>query len=114
MTLKPIISFPDFAKDDLRQGTVTKAANFPEAHRPAIKLWIDLGDQGIKQSSAQITDFYTPEKLVGRQVIVVVNLPPKQVGKFISEVLTLGVITLEDKVVLIGPDSNSQNGCQIL
>ncbi len=110
MKLKPVIPFTTFAAVDLRVGTVIKAENFDKARRPAIKLWIDLGPHGVKQSSAQITDFYTPQNLINRQVIVVANLPPKQIGTFMSEVLTLGIITPEDKVMLIGPDSQSNNG----
>ena len=110
MKLKPVIPFTTFAAVDLRLGTIIKAENHDKAKRPAIKLWIDLGPHGIKQSSAQITDFYTPQKLINRQVIVVANLPPKQVASFMSEVLTLGIITPENKVVLIGPDQSSSNG----
>ena len=110
MNLKDLVTFADFAKIDLRVGTIIKAENYVEAKRPAIKLWIDLGELGTKQSSAQITDYYRPEKILHQQVIVVANLPPKQVGHFISEVLTLGVITADDKVVLIGPNSVAENG----
>jgi tRNA-binding protein len=99
-----MITYDDFARVDIRVGIVTRAEPFPEARKPAIKLWVDFGgDIGEKRSSAQLTRHYTPEALVGRQVLAVVNFPPRQIGKVVSEVLVLGVPDADGEVVLIGP-----------
>lgn len=99
------ISFNDFQKVDVRVGTVVRAEPYPEARTPAIKMWIDFGgDIGEKKTSAQVTAHYAPEELVGRQVLAVVNFPPRQIGKFMSEVLVLGLPDAQGEVVLIGPD----------
>ena len=104
------ISFDDFAKVDIRAATVTRAEPFPEARKPAIKLWLDLGDLGERKSSAQITRHYDPETLVGKQVLCVVNFAPRQIGPFMSEVLVLGVPDPDNEVVLIRPDQPVPNG----
>ncbi|MFQ6553960.1 tRNA-binding protein [Aestuariibius insulae] len=101
------ISFDDFLKVDIRVGRVVKAEPYPEARKPAIKLWIDFGEEiGERKSSAQITAHYDPGTLVGRQVMAVVNFPPRQIGKFRSEVLVLGLPDKSGDVVLISPDQD--------
>ena len=108
------ISYDDFARVDIRVGTVTRAEPFPEARKPAIKLWVDFGGEiGVKRSSAQLTVHYTPEGLVGRQVLAVVNFPPRQIGKFMSEVLTLGFPDDEGRVVLMAPGKTVANGVRM-
>jgi tRNA-binding protein len=99
-----MISYADFDAVDIRVGRIVQAEPFPEARKPAIKLWVDFGgDLGVKKSSAQITVHYQPETLIGRQVLAVVNFPPRQIGKFMSEILVLGVPGAQGEVVLIGP-----------
>ncbi len=99
-----MITYADFEKVDIRVGVITRAEPFPEARKPAYRLWVDFGAEiGEKRFSAQITVHYTPQGLVGRQVLAVVNFPPRQIGKVLSEVLVLGVPDAAGEVVLIGP-----------
>ncbi len=105
------ISFGDFERVDIRVGTVVDAQAFPEARKPAFKLTIDFGDEiGLKKSAAQITVHYKADQLIGRQVCAVVNFPPRQIGPFMSEVLTLGMPDEDGAVVLIRPDLKVPNG----
>lgn len=108
------ISFDDFMKVDIRVGTITDVQDFPEARRPAFRIWVDLGPEiGVKKTSAQVTAHYTRETLIGRQVAAVVNFPPKQVGKFMSEILILGFPDAQENVVLIAPDQKVANGARL-
>jgi tRNA-binding protein len=108
---RPLISYADFEAVDIRVGTIVDVQPFPEARKPAFKIWIDFGPEiGIKKSSAQITKHYKQDELTGRQVAAVVNFPPRQIGKFMSEVLTLGFPDEEGGVVLIGPTLAVPNG----
>src|SRR5262245_54737826 len=108
-----MINWNDFEKIDIRVGTVVQAESFPQARKPAYRLKIDFGTLGTKASSAQITHFYNPEELIGRQVIAVVNFPPKQIATFISECLVLGVYTENKEVVLLNPERKVENGAKI-
>ncbi|WP_022696381.1 tRNA-binding protein [Euryhalocaulis caribicus] len=108
------IQFDDFQKVDICLGTVERAEPFPEARKPAFKLWIDFGpDIGVKKSSAQITDHYTVEQLTGRRVMAVVNFPPRQIGPFMSEVLTLGVPDDQGRIVLLDIDRDAPDGARM-
>jgi tRNA-binding protein len=109
-----MVSFEDFERLDIRVGTVSRCEPFPEARTPAYKLWIDFGSKvGTKASSARVTDLYRPQDLLGRQVLAVVNFPPRQVGPFRSEVLTLGLYTEDRSVVLVHPERAVPNGARL-
>lgn len=105
------ISYTDFERVEIRVGRVQRAEPFPEAHKPALKVWIDFGaGLGVRKTSAQITRHYTPETLTGRMVLAVTNFPPKQIGGFMSEVLLLGVPDANGDVVLVAPDQSVPAG----
>ena len=108
-----MITWNDFEKVDMRVGTVVNVEDFPKARNPAYKLTIDFGSLGIKKTSAQITKLYKKEDLINKQVIAVVNFPPKQIANFISEVLVLGVVGNEKEVILLKPDQKTENGLRI-
>ena len=110
-----LASFDDFMKIDIRAGTILEASPFPEARKPALKLIIDFGPEiGTRKSSAQITERYDPEKLIGSKVMAVVNFPTRQIGPFMSEVLTLGVMNDSGEVVLVRPDADAPDGSRLL
>lgn len=108
-----MITWQDFEKVELRVGTVIKVEDFPEAKKPAYKLWVDFGEHGVKKSSAQITRLYKKEDLMGRQVICVTNFPPRQVASFISEVLVTGFILNNGDVILAQPERKVPNGVKL-
>lgn len=108
------LTWDEFAKVDMRVGTIVDAQLFPEAKRPAYKLIIDFGPElGVKKTSAQITDHYTLKDLKGKQVIAVINFPPKQIANFISECLVLGSVDAEHKVILLQPERTANNGDRV-
>ncbi len=107
------ISWKDFEKVELRAGTIVEVEDFPEAHKPTYKLKIDFGELGIKRSSARIKDLYRPEELLGKQILAVVNFPPKQVATFFSEVLTTGFYLPSGEVVLLHPERKVPNGAKL-
>lgn len=107
-----MITFDDFSKLDIRAGTIISVEDFPEAKKPAYKITIDFGEFGTKRSSAQITNLYSKEDLMNKQIVAVVNFPPKQIGPFVSECLVLGVYN-KDGVVLLKPDKAVSNGEQV-
>lgn len=108
-----MITLDDFERVDMRVGIVVRAEAFPEARKPAIKLWIDFGEMGERKTSAQLTRHYTPDALVGRRVIAVVNFPPRQVASFMSDVLVLGVPDEEGAVILLQPDRDVPLGGRV-
>ena len=111
---KPEVSWDLFNQLDLRIGTVERAESFPRARRPAIKLWLNFGPEvGVLKTSAQITDYYQPEALLGRQLVAVVNFPPKQIANFMSECLVVGALEPSGAVVLLGVDRPVELGLQI-
>jgi len=108
------LTYDEFRRVDIRAGRITRAEPYPEARKPAIKLWIDFGPEiGVKKSSAQIAARYTPEELQGRGVLAVVNFPPRQIGRFMSEVLVLGAPDEGGEVILIAPDRNVPEGGRV-
>ncbi|MEE4201958.1 tRNA-binding protein [Erythrobacter sp.] len=109
------IAIEDFEKVDIRAGTVTRAEPFPEAHKPALKVWVDFGNKiGVKRSSARITEHYKPEDLVGRMVMAIVNFPPRQIGPFMSEILVLGFPDIDSAIALAAPDRDVPNGARLI
>ena len=110
----PPISWPDFEAVELRVGTIIAVEDFPEARKPAWKLTVDFGEHGVRRSSAQLTALYRPEDLIGRQVLAVLNFPPKQIGPFRSEVLVTGFAREDGTIVLAGPERAVPNGARLV
>lgn len=108
-----LISWQDFSKLDIRVGTIVKANDFPKAKNPAFQIHVDFGNLGIKKTSAQITQLYSKEELIGKQVVAVVNFPPKQIANFMSECLILGGLGNEKEVILLQPERNVFNGMKV-
>ena len=108
-----MITWEDFEKIDIRTGTILKAEIFEKAKKPAYKLWIDFGNLGILQSSAQITGIYQLEELINKQIVAVVNFPPKQIANFLSQCLVLGVYNQNNEVILLNVDQKTENGNKI-
>ena len=108
------ITYDYFEKVDIRVGKIIKVEDFPKARKPAYKFWLDFGELGVKKASAQITKLYRKDDLLGRLIIAVTNFPPRQIGDFMSEVLVLGVVLDDDKVVLVQPDSEVPPGKRVL
>ncbi len=108
-----LLSWEEFEKVDMRVGTIVEVASFPKARKPAYQLTIDFGEFGIKKSSAQIVNLYKQENLIGKQIIAVVNFPPKQIANFISECLVLGIYNENNDVVLLQPNISTENGCKV-
>jgi tRNA-binding protein len=113
MSEKNFIDFNDFAKIEMRVGTILTAELFKEARKPAFKMTIDFGEFGIKKTSAQITKIYKPEDLVGKQIVAVINFPPKQIANIMSECLLLGALEDHDEVMIIQPERQVKNGTKI-
>ena len=113
MSIKPEISWQDFEKIDMRSGTIISVSDFPEARNPSYQLEIDFGSLGIKKSSAQITDLYEKEDLLGKQIVAVVNFPKKQIANFLSECLVLGIYGDQKEVTLLNPSLPVKNGFQV-
>lgn len=107
------LNWEEFEKVDMRVGTVLEVNDFPKARNPSYQLKLDFGELGIKNSSAQIVNLYSKEELVGKQIIAVVNFPPKQIANFISECLVLGIYNENNDVVLISPERKTENGCKV-
>jgi len=111
--MQELITYADFMKPDIRTGTIVSAHPFPNARKPAYQLAIDFGALGIKRSSAQITVHYSPEELIGKQVVAVINFPVKQIANFFSECLVLGAVQTDESVILLQPDKQVANGLRI-
>ena len=107
------LSWQDFEKVELRAGTIIRVEDFPEAHKPAYKIWVDFGDFGVMKSSAQLTKLYRKKDLLGRQIVGVINFPPKQIGAFMSEFLVTGFVLENGKVVLSEPERTVPNGTKL-